>query len=220
MELRFLIINRNKYIHEGKFYLGVNMADTEKKDVLEKSKELLSFMKKRRTIRLFENKDIPIEVIENCIAIAGTAPSRANLQPWTFVVVKNPKVKKDIRIEAEKVEEEFYSNKISDEWRECLKPLNLEIRKPFLEQAPYLVCIFSQLYGFDKGGKKIKHYYPSESMGIATGFLISAFHQLGIATLTYTPSTMDFLNKVLGRPENEKPFMILVVGYPSTKTSW
>lgn len=194
--------------------LGVYMSANKEENIVDKSKELLSFMKKRRTIRIFDKKTIPIEVIENCIAIAGTAPSRANLQPWSFVIVKDQMMKKKIRIEAEKVEEEFYSHKISDEWRECLKPLNLEIRKPFLEQAPYLICIFSQIYGYDKNGNKIKNYYPSESIGIATGFLISALHQLGIATLTYTPSTMEFLNKLLGRPENEKPFMILVVGYP------
>ncbi|HOI76896.1 MAG TPA: nitroreductase family protein [Methanofastidiosum sp.] len=186
-------------------------------NIIEKSKELLSFMKKRRTMRLFDKKHIPIEVIENCIAIAGTAPSRANLQPWTFVLVKDQETKKNIRIEAEKVEEEFYSYKISDEWRECLKPLNLDIRKPFLEQAPYLICIFSQLYGIDKEGNKIKHYYPNESIGIATGFLISALHQMGIATLAYTPEQMTFLNKILNRPKNEAPFLILVVGYPSTE---
>lgn len=189
-----------------------------KKDkAIEKSEELLSFMKKRRTIRIFDKKTIPIEVIQNCITIAGTAPSGANTQPWTFVVVKDQKIKKSIRIEAEKVEEEFYSHKISDEWRQCLKPLNLEIRKPFLEQAPYLICIFSQIYGKDHEGKKIKHHYTLESVGIATGFLITALHQLGIATLTYTPTSMEFLNQVLERPENEKPFMILVVGYPSSE---
>jgi nitroreductase len=185
-------------------------------NIIEKSKELLSFMKKRRTIRLFDKKHIPIEVIENCIAIAGTAPSGANRQPWTFVLVKDQEIKKNIRIEAEKVEEEFYSHKISDEWRESLKPLNLDIRKPFLEQAPYLICIFTQLCGFDKEGNKIKHYYPLESIGIATGFLVSALHQLGIATLTYTPAPMDFLNKILNRPDSERPFLILVVGYPSS----
>jgi nitroreductase len=185
--------------------------------IIEESKELLLFMKKRRTIRIFDKKEIPLEVIENCIAIASTAPSRANLQPWTFVVVKDRETKKKIRIEAEKVEEDFYAHKISDEWRECLKPLNLEIRKPFLEQAPYLICIFSQIYGYTKEGKKIKHYYPLESIGIATGFLISALHQLGIASLTYTPASMDFLNKILSRPDNERPFLILVVGYPSSE---
>ncbi|KYC44668.1 MAG: malonic semialdehyde reductase [Candidatus Methanofastidiosum methylothiophilum] len=185
--------------------------------IIQKSKELLLFMKKRRTIRLFDKKEIPLEVIENCISIAGTAPSGANMQPWTFVVVKDQKTKEKIRIEAEKVEEEFYSHKISDEWRECLKPLNLDIRKPFLEQAPYLICIFYQIYSLDKDEKRVKHYYPIESIGIATGFLISALHQLGIATLTYTPAPMNFLNKILSRPESEKPFLILVVGYPSSE---
>ena len=186
-------------------------------NIVEKSKDLLSLMKKRRTVRLFDKDVIPLEVIENCIAIAGTAPSGANTQPWTFVVVKDQKTKKKIRIESEKVEEEFYSHKISDEWRECLKPLNLDIRKPFLEQAPYLICVFSQLYSFDKEGNKIKHYYPLESIGIATGFLISALHQMGIATLTYTPAPMSFLNKILGRSDSERPFLILVVGYPSSE---
>jgi len=189
----------------------------ENSSIIEKSKELLSFMKKRRTIRIFDKKLIPLEVIENCIAIAGTAPSRANLQPWTFVVVKDQETKKKIRLEAEKVEEEFYTHKISDEWRECLKPLNLEIRKPFLEQAPYLICIFAEIYGSDKEGNRIKYQSPLESIGIATGFLISALYQLGIATLPYTPATMDFLNKILNRPDSEKPFLILVVGYPSSE---
>jgi nitroreductase len=189
----------------------------ENNNIVEKSKELLSFMKKRRTIRIFDKKEIPLEVIENCISIAGTAPSGANMQPWTFVVVKDQETKKKIRMEAEKVEEEFYSHKISEEWRECLKPLNLEIRKPFLEQSPYLICIFYQLYSLDKEGKRIKHYYPIESVGIATGFLISALHQLGIATLTYTPAPMSFLNKILNRPDSERPFLILVVGYPSSE---
>ncbi len=189
----------------------------EKNNIINQSKELLSFMKKRRTIRLFDKKLIPLEVIENCIAIASTAPSGANTQPWTFVLVKDQEIKKNIRIEAEKVEEDFYLHKISDEWRECLKPLNIDIRKPFLEQAPYLICIFYQLYGSDKEGKKIKHHYPLESIGIATGFLISALHQLGIATLTYTPAPMDFLNRILNRPDSERPFLILVVGYPSSE---
>ena len=172
-------------------------------------------MKQRRSIRAFSNKPIPESVIENCIKIAASAPSGANLQPWSFVLVKDKKLKRKIREEAEKVEKIFYNKITTNKWRNELKPLKTDFRKPFLEQAPYLICIFAQRYGIDKKrGKKIRHYYVNESVGIAVGLLISALHQLGIGTLTYTPAPMTFLCKILKRPINERPFMILVVGYP------
>ena len=171
-------------------------------------------MKQRRSVRSFSNKPIPQPVIENCIKIAASAPSGANMQPWSFVLVKNKNLKKKIREEAEKVEKIFYTKMVTKEWRNKLEPLSTNFRKPFLEEAPYLICVFAQRYGIDSKGNKVKHYYVNESVGIAVGFLISALHQLGIGTLTYTPAPMTFLSKILKRPVNERPYMILVVGYP------
>ncbi|RJP74128.1 MAG: nitroreductase family protein [Ignavibacteriales bacterium] len=183
-------------------------------ELIEQSDQLLDLMKKRRTVRAFSKIKISRQVIENCIAIAATAPSGANMQPWTFVLVEDPKTKKRIRKEAETVEKLFYEERISEEWRLKLKPLGTNPKKEFLTQAPFLICIFAQTFGINKRGKKIKHYYVNESVGIATGFLISSLHQLGISSLTYTPAPMSFLNELLDRPGNERPFMILAVGYP------
>ncbi|MDH5185955.1 MAG: nitroreductase family protein [candidate division WOR-3 bacterium] len=171
-------------------------------------------MKQRRSVRSFSNKPIPQPVIENCIKIAASAPSGANMQPWSFVLVKNKNLKKKIREEAEKVEKIFYTKMVTKEWRNKLEPLSTNFRKPFLEEAPYLICVFAQRYGIDSKGNKVKHYYVNESVGIAVGFLISALHQLGIGTLTYTPAPMTFLSKILKRPVNERLYIILVVGYP------
>ncbi len=183
-------------------------------ELIEHSNQLLGLMKKRRTVRAFSKRKIPGQIIENCIAIAGTAPSGANMQPWTFVLIEDIKLKRKIRKEAEAVEKLFYEEKISEEWRQKLRPLNTNTKKEFLTQAPYLICIFAQSYGVDKNGRIVKHYYVSESVGIATGLLISSLHQLGISSLTYTPAPMSFLNKLLSKPENERPFMILAAGYP------
>lgn len=180
-----------------------------------KSAELLRLMRKRRSARSFTSRPIPIEVIEDCISIAASAPSGANMQPWSFVLVTDQKLKTEIRKQAEGVEKEFYARRISKEWKSRLKPLGTSCTKEFLEKAPYLICIFVQKYGVDSNGNEIKHYYPVESVGIATGFLISALHQLGISSLPYTPMPMTFLTRLLKRPPNEKPFMIVVVGYPS-----
>ncbi len=178
------------------------------------STKLFAQMKKRRSVRAFNGRVIPREVMENCIAIAGSAPSGANMQPWSFVLVSDKTVKKEIRNQAERVEKVFYKKIASKEWEKRLVPLKTSWKKPFLEEAPYLICIFSQKYGFDGRGNKVKHYYTAESVGIATGFLISALHRLGISCLTYTPAPMTFLKKILGRPVNEKPFMIIAAGYP------
>jgi len=183
-------------------------------ELIEQSDQLLDLMKQRRTVRAFNKRKISRQIIENCIAIAGTAPSGANMQPWTFVLVEDLKTKKRIRKEAETVEKLFYEERISEEWRNKLKPLSTNPKKEFLTQAPFLICIFAQTFGIDKKGRNIKHYYVIESVGIASGFLISSLHQLGISALTYTPAPMSFLNKLLDRPENERPFMILAVGYP------
>ena len=146
------------------------------------------------------------------------APSGANTQPWSFVVVSDAATKSSIRKKAEEVEREFYDRRITDEWRSRLESLKTGVEKPFLESAPYLICIFTQTYGIDSQGNRLTHYYPQESVGIAAGFLISALHQLGLATLTYTPAPMGFLRDLLGRPKNEMPYMILVVGCPDEES--
>lgn len=183
-------------------------------DPVKESEQLLKIYKQRRTVRSFSDKPVSQEVVEHCIAIAGTAPSGANMQPWHFVLVKDPAMKKKIRQESEKVEEDFYKN-LNDEWREKLKPLSTDSIKTFLEEAPYLIVVFMQKYGIDEAGNKVKHYYQMESNGIAVGFLISALNQCGLSTLTYTPAPMGFLNKLLDRGENERALMILPVGYPA-----
>ena len=186
-----------------------------KKEMLERSKLFLSEISTRRTVREFSNKTFPIEIIENCIKSAGTAPSGANKQPWSFTIVENKEVKAKIRIAAEKEEKEFYGHRATKEWLEDLNQFGTNWQKPFLETAPYLIAIFAKVYGLDEKGKRVKHYYVNESVGIATGLLISAIHHSGLASLTHTPSPMRFLNQILERPERERPFLLLVVGYPA-----
>lgn len=155
------------------------------------------------------------EVIEKCLLVAGSAPSGANLQPWHFVVVGDPAIKTRIRQAAEVEEREFYEQRAPQEWLDALAPLGTDANKPFLETAPYLIAIFSQSYGLLPDGRKVKNYYVQESVGIATGMLVTALHNAGLASLTHTPSPMGFLNEILGRPANEKPFLLLVVGHPA-----
>lgn len=172
-------------------------------------------MLRRRTVRQFSPRPVPREVIEDCLRIAGTAPSGANQQPWHFVVVSDPKMKHRIREAAEKEEYDFYHRRAPKEWLEALAPLGTDEHKPYLEAAPYLIAIFAQTYGLTQGGKKVKNYYVTESVGIAAGMLVTAVHTAGLASLTHTPSPMGFLNKLLGRPAHEKAFLLLVVGYPA-----
>ncbi|MBT8378904.1 MAG: nitroreductase family protein [Ignavibacteria bacterium] len=186
-------------------------------EMLKRSVEFCSDLKKRRTVRDFSDAAVPREVIENCIKAAGSAPSGANLQPWHFVVVSNPVLKKKIRIAAEEEEKEFYSKRAPEEWLETLKPLGTDSNKPFLETAPFLIAIFYKSYDPLPDGRHIKQYYAMESTGIATGMLITAIHNAGLASLTHTPSPMNFLNDILDRPKNERPFLLLVVGYPSNE---
>jgi iodotyrosine deiodinase len=178
------------------------------------SKSFYDLIKTRRTVRDFSNRTIPEEVIKNAILSAGTAPNGANLQPWHFVVVSDPKIKHEIRVAAEKEEKEFYQQRASDEWLNALRPFATDENKPFLEEAPNLIAVFMKNSIFDDQGKTHKTYYPVESVGIATGMLISALHFAGLATLTHTPSPMRFLNKILQRPDSERPFLIVVTGYP------
>ena len=185
------------------------------KKMRERARSFYNDMRRRRTVRDFSDRDVPREIIEDCIKTAGTAPNGANKQPWHFSVVSDPNVKKEIREAAEEEEREFYENRATEEWLEALAPLGTDPNKPFLEDAPYLIAIFSQSYGIDDQGEKETHYYVKESVGIATGMLITAIHNAGLASLTHTPSPMGFLNEILGRPDNERPFLLLVVGYPA-----
>ena len=180
-----------------------------------RSEDFLKNIQRRRTIRHFSDKPVPKEIIENCLKAAGTAPSGANRQPWHFSVISDQETKKQIRHAAEKEEKKFYSGRAPDEWLEALEPLGTDENKPFLEVAPYLIVIFSEVHGLDNEGEKINNYYVSESVGIATGILITALHNAGLATLTHTPSPMKFLNQILERPKNERPFLLIIVGYPS-----
>jgi nitroreductase len=177
--------------------------------------EFYQEIKRRRSVRDFSDKPVSRDIIENALLAAGSAPNGANLQPWHFVVVSSSEAKKKIRLAAEEEEREFYSGRAPQEWLAALAPLGTDANKPFLETAPYLIAIFAQQYGTLPDGRKVKHYYTTESTGIATGFLIAALHHAGLATLTHTPSPMGFLNEILKRPSNERPFLLLVVGYPA-----
>lgn len=186
-------------------------------ELINNSKSFYQAMDKRRTVRDFDTKAVPLEVLENIIQTAGTAPSGAHKQPWTFCLISDPEVKRQIRIAAEEEEKISYSQRMPEDWKNDLKPLGTDWEKPFLEEAPYLIVVFKQSYGMESG-EKVQHYYVSESVGIACGFLIAAIHQAGLVTVTHTPSPMNFLSKLLNRPGNEKPFLLLPVGYPKAET--
>ncbi|MGI9278253.1 MAG: nitroreductase family protein [Endozoicomonas sp.] len=189
--------------------------DYSEPEMLQRSSTFLADIKRRRTVRDFSPAPISDEVIENCMLAAGTAPSGANMQPWHFVAVKSPDVKKLIREGAEIEEREFYTRRASEEWLDALSHLGTDEHKPFLETAPWLIVVFAQKHTVDPDGSKRKHYYMSESVGIACGMLITALHNAGLATLTHTPSPMKFLNEILDRPVHEKPYMIIVAGKPA-----
>ena len=172
-------------------------------------------MQRRRTVRQFSDRPVPREIIEECLLAAGTAPNGANLQPWHFVVVSVPKIKHEIRVAAEEEEKEFYDRRAPQEWLEALAPLGTDANKPFLEIAPYIIVIFGKNHSKLPDGRKVKNYYVNESVGIATGMLITALHNAGLVSLTHTPSPMGFLNNILNIPSDEKPFLLLVTGYPA-----
>ena len=174
---------------------------------------------RRRSVRTFSDRFVPRQIIEDCVMAAASAPSGANQQPWRFVVVGDASLKHEIRLAAEAEEREFYAKRAPQDWLSALAPLGTNANKPFLEIAPYLIIIFAETYGVAHNGDKIKNYYVNESVGIATGMLITALHHVGLATLTHTPSPMGFLNQILQRPENERPFLLLVVGYPASNTT-
>ncbi len=183
-------------------------------EMRQRARAFLERMRLRRTVREFSDRPVPRDVIELCLLAAGTAPSGANRQPWRFVVVGDPDVKRRIREAAEEEERSFYGERAPDEWLEALAQLGTDEHKPFLERAPWLIAVFAESYEVTPAGDHVKNYYVTESVGIATGLLVTALHHAGLVALTHTPSPMKFLNRILSRPENERPFLLLVVGYP------
>lgn len=185
------------------------------REMLEASRAFYAGIRKRRSVRDFSDKPVDREIIENAILAAGTAPNGANMQPWYFAAVSNPGLKSRIREAAEEEERAFYEHRASDEWLEALAPLGTDHRKPFLEIAPWLIVVFLRKFSYDEDGKKYKNYYTAESVGIACGVLVTALHEAGLATLTHTPSPMRFLNELLGRPKDERAYMLIVAGHPA-----
>lgn len=192
-------------------YTGQSYSEAE---MLQRSKEFRAYYDKRRTLRAFSDRPVSYEVIENLIMMASSAPSGAHKQPWHFCVVSDPHIKSEIKKAAEEEEQLNYSGRMSDEWLDDLVPFGTDANKPFLEIAPYLIVIFKKAYDLVDGEKK-KNYYVNESVGLATGFLLTAIHNAGLVALTHTPSPMNFLQKILNRPENERPFLLIPVGYPT-----
>ena len=190
------------------------ISDYSNEQMIDKSYYFNQMIQKRRTVRDFSDKPIDKTIIENCIKAAASAPSGAHQQPWHFVAISNQEIKSKIRQAAEAEEKEFYQHRASDEWLKALEPLGTDTNKPFLEEAPWLIAVFAQRYGIDAQGNRVKHYYTPESVGIACGILITALHTSGLATLTHTPSPMGFLKTILKRPENERPYLLVVCGHP------
>ncbi len=205
-------------IKEGEF-IKLDFIKQDEKQVEENAASFYKLMDKRRSVRHFSDEKIDRKIIEDLIKTASTAPSGANKQPWNFCVVANADIKKQIRIAAEKEEKESYEHRMSDEWLQDLKKLGTNWEKPFLETAPYLIIVFRKIYDKTDTKEKTLNYYVQESVGIACGILIAAIHQAGLVTLTHTPSPMNFLAKILDRPENEKPYLLLPVGYPAKDAS-
>lgn len=185
-----------------------------KAEMLHRSREFHHFMDRRRTVRAFSEKGVPYDIIQHIVMAASTAPSGAHKQPWTFCVVSNPELKRQIREAAEQEEYENYNGRMSEEWLEDLKVFDTDWKKPFLETAPYLIVLFKKPYDI-VDGEKHKNYYVNESVGLAAGFLLAGIHNAGLAALTHTPSPMNFLHEILDRPENERPFLLIPVGYPA-----
>lgn len=184
-------------------------------EMKERARGFRETMQRRRTVRQFSERPVPRGLIEECLLVAGSAPSGANMQPWHFVVVGDPRVKHEIRVAAEQEEDEFYNRRAPQEWLDALSIIGTDEHKPFLETAPYLIAVFGKNHSFLPDGRRVKNYYVNESVGIATGFLIAAVHNAGLVSLTHTPSPMGFLNTILDISPDEKPFLILVVGYPA-----
>lgn len=184
-------------------------------EMLSRSEAFYQDIKRRHSIRSFSDRDVDQQIIENCLKAAGTAPNGANHQPWHFVAIHSPEIKKQVREQAEMHEQGFYSGRAGEEWLDALKPLGTDANKPYLQHAPWLIAIFSQKKGGINSDDKQTNYYVHESVGIATGFLINALHNAGLVTLTHTPKPMSFLSKICNRPDNERPYMLLIAGYPA-----
>ena len=209
-------MNNIKLIN-GYPFVAYTSTNYTQQEMIERSDSFFQRMNTRRSCRDFSDKPVPKEVIENIIMTASAAPSGAHKQPWTFCVVSDPVLKDQIREAAEKEEQESYNRRMSAEWLSDLAPIGTDWHKPFLETAPYLIIVFKRSYEFEPGGHKHQNYYVTESVGLACGFLLAAIHHAGLVALTHTPSPMNFLCKMLNRPENEKPFLLIPVGYPAAE---
>lgn len=196
-------------------FIPFHFEKIDEQKMLKNSLDFYVKMDSRRSLRMFSDQLVPLEVMQNIIKTAGTAPSGAHKQPWTFCLVGNPKIKEQIRVEAEKEEYESYHGRMSEEWLKDLEKFDTDWHKPFLETAPWLIVVFKKIYDLEEGEKRT-NYYVSESVGIACGILITAIHMAGLVTLTHTPSPMNFLAKILDRPSNERPYLLLPVGYPAS----
>lgn len=206
-----------KKLIEGFEHVRYERAQINPEEMILRSERFYAEMDNRRTVREFDTRPIPIEVLENIILTASTAPSGAHKQPWTFCLVSDSRIKKKIRDAAEEEEKISYSTRMPETWKSDLKPLGTSWEKPFLEDAPYLIVVFKQSYGLENG-EKVQHYYVNESVGIACGFLIAAIHHAGLVAVTHTPSPMNFLSEILQRPFYEKPYLLIPVGYPKAET--
>jgi nitroreductase len=195
--------------------IPLNLTEYPPEQMRERAAWFYELMSQRRSVREFSDRPVSRDLIADAIRAAGTAPSGANRQPWQFVAIDAPDLKREIRAAAEKTEKEFYENRASDEWEEALEPLGTDWRKPYLETAPWIVVCFAEQYGIDESGQKTKNYYVQESVGIACGLFITAIHHMGLATLTHTPAPMNFLSEILNRPDNERPYILFPVGYPA-----
>ncbi len=202
----------------GYKHIAYEYTTPNKETLIQKSQDFYQCLDQRRSVRDFSDTSVPKEVIDTLIKTASTAPSGAHKQPWTFCAVSNPVLKTEIRIAAEKEEKKSYEERMSERWKKDLAPLGTDMHKPFLEIAPWLIIVFKKVYEFDEQGQKHNNYYVNESVGIACGMLISAIHKAGLVTLTHTPSPMNFLQKILNRPSNERAFLLLPVGYPKFPT--
>eukprot|EP01095_Lingulamoeba_sp_RSL-Kostka_P002293 TRINITY_DN13139_c0_g1_i1.p1 TRINITY_DN13139_c0_g1~~TRINITY_DN13139_c0_g1_i1.p1 ORF type:complete len:296 (-),score=107.66 TRINITY_DN13139_c0_g1_i1:32-919(-) len=200
---------------DGYEHLYYKPETYDEEEIVEKSEEFYNQMNERRSVRFFSDKPVPYEVIENIIKTAGTSPSGANQQPWTFVVISDKDMKHQIRVAAEKEEQINYAGRMNDKWQKALEHLGTDANKEYIDVVPYLIVVFKKVHGIDDEGNKFPHYYYERSVGIASGLLIAAIHNAGLATLTHTPQPMGFLSKLLDRPENEKPYLLMPVGYPS-----
>ncbi|MEO9533471.1 MAG: nitroreductase family protein [Crocinitomicaceae bacterium] len=194
-------------------FIPYKQVEFDEAEMIERSKAYYEFMDKRRSVREFKDKDVPREIIENIVMTASSAPSGAHKQPWTFCIIRSADLKSKLRALAEEEEKRNYESRMSERWLEDLAPLGTDEVKEFIDIAPWIIVVMKKSYGFDTKGEKTQNYYVNESVGIASGFLISAIHQAGLVTLTHTPSPMNFIAKALGRPENEKPYLLLPIGY-------